>query len=68
MTKDTAYNIAREAKAKTKRDSGLSNCKLANLMVVKSKTDECDVESRVKIGDTSSAGGGCCRSRNNLEK
>jgi hypothetical protein len=53
-TKDTTYNLSRESKAKKKSDSGLSNCKLANLMLVKSITDQCDVESRVKIEDTSS--------------
>ena len=52
-TKDTTYNLSRESKAKKKSDSGLSNCKLANLMLVKSITDECDVKSRVKIEDTS---------------
>jgi hypothetical protein len=53
LSRDSSYNVAREAKNKLKKDVGLSSCKLANVLLSRIQSNKIDLESRLNIKDQS---------------
>lgn len=53
VTKGTAHNISRESKARKLAISGLTTCKLSNLMLSQRITSEQDRKARAEIEDSS---------------
>jgi hypothetical protein len=53
VTRGVAYNISREAKEKKRKSLGLTQCKLANVMIARSIMDKQDLKARDAIGDSS---------------
>jgi len=52
-TRETAYNLSREGKAKALKESGFTDCKMQNVFIASDKAKEEDISARAAAGDRS---------------
>jgi hypothetical protein len=52
-SRQASYNISREAKVNNLKASGMTNCKLSNIMIAQEITRNRDIMTRLSLGDNS---------------